>query len=134
MRGQNQTIPLPERLRRHRSWTGLLVKSEPERISKAMGTTSYMSPEQVRGEKLDTRTGLFSFGLVLYEMTTARQAFVGESVAVVHEAILNLTPIPVDQLNLKLPVGFADIVNRALEKERELPTKRPRICGPSCSG
>ena len=86
----------------------------------AMGTTSYMSPEQVRGEKLDTRTDLFSFGLVLYEMTTARQAFVGESVAVVHEAIRNVTPIPVDQLNLELPVGFADIVNRALEKDREL--------------
>ena len=86
----------------------------------AMGTTSYMSPEQVRGEKLDTRTDLFSFGLVLYEMTTGRQAFVGESVAVVHEAILNVSPIPVDQLNLELPVGFADIVNRALEKDREL--------------
>jgi len=60
----------------------------------AIGTTGYMSPEQVRKEKLDARTDLFSFGLVLYEMAAGRRAFTGETAAVVHDAILNQTPSP----------------------------------------
>ena len=68
-----------------------------------MGTAGYMSPEQVRGEKLDARTDLFSFGLVLYEMATGQRAFSGETAAVVHDAILNNSPIPVRELNSTLP-------------------------------
>ncbi len=73
----------------------------------AMGTAGYMSPEQVRGEKLDARTDIFSFGLVLYEMATGRRAFSGETAAVVHEAIVNDTAVPVRELNPTLPAKAA---------------------------
>ena len=68
-----------------------------------MGTAGYMSPEQVRGEKLDARTDLFSFGLVLYEMATGQRAFSGKTAAVVHDAILHDSPVPVHDLNSALP-------------------------------
>jgi serine/threonine protein kinase len=85
----------------------------------AIGTASYMSPEQVRGEKLDTRTDLFSFGLVLYEMAAGKRAFVGETVADVQTAILNNIPEPVWVLNCDLPPGLGTIIERALIKDRE---------------
>ena len=84
-----------------------------------MGTAGYMSPEQVRGEKLDARTDLFSFGLVLYEMATGQRAFSGETAAVVHDAILHQPQIPVHDLNSKLPPELETIINKALEKDRE---------------
>src|SRR5271165_2210981 len=68
-----------------------------------MGTMAYMSPEQARGEELDTRTDLFSFGALLYEMATGRVAFPGKSAAVIYEAILNRTPTPLNRANPKLP-------------------------------
>jgi eukaryotic-like serine/threonine-protein kinase len=85
-----------------------------------MGTMAYMSPEQARGDELDTRTDLFSFGAVLYEMATGRMAFTGKTTAIVHEAILNRAPVPVARLNPELPLKLEEVVNKALEKDREL--------------
>ena len=75
-----------------------------------------MSPEQVRGEKLDARSDLFSFGLVLYEMATGRQAFDGPTVAEVHDAILHTKPIDVHELSPKIPAKLEAIIHKALEK------------------
>src|SRR5271166_181854 len=88
------------------------------RTGLAMGTAGYMSPEQVRGEELDARTDLFSFGLVLYEMATGQRAFSGETAAVVHEAVVHQLPAPVRDLNSKLPPELEIIINKALEKDR----------------
>ena len=84
-----------------------------------MGTAGYMSPEQVRGEKLDARTDLFSFGLVLYEMATGQRAFSGDTAAILKDAILNRTPVPLHDLNSTLPPKLEQIIDKALEKDRE---------------
>ena len=86
----------------------------------AVGTLAYMSPEQARGEELDARTDLFSFGAVLYEMTTGRMAFSGNTVAVVHEAILNRSPVPLARLKPELPPRLEEVINKALEKNKKL--------------
>jgi serine/threonine protein kinase/DNA-binding winged helix-turn-helix (wHTH) protein len=84
----------------------------------AIGTAGYMSPEQVRKEKLDARTDLFSFGLVLYEMAAGRRAFTGETAAMLQDAILNQTPAPAHDLNPAVPRGLDTVINKALEKDR----------------
>jgi eukaryotic-like serine/threonine-protein kinase len=90
------------------------------RLGTAMGTITYMSPEQVRGEELDTRTDLFSFGAVLYEMVTGVLPFRGETTGVIAEAILNRRPVASVRLNPDLPHKLEEIVNKALEKNRKL--------------
>jgi Tol biopolymer transport system component len=86
----------------------------------AVGTVAYMSPEQVRGEELDARSDLFSFGTVLYEMATGRQAFAGNTAGVITEAILNRAPAPPTRVNPDLPGEFEIILAKTLEKDREL--------------
>jgi serine/threonine protein kinase/DNA-binding winged helix-turn-helix (wHTH) protein len=84
----------------------------------ALGTFAYMSPEQIRKEELDCRTDLFSFGLVLYEMATGNRAFPGESIEVVHEAILHQTPTSARGLNSAVPRRLNTIICKALERDR----------------
>jgi len=83
-----------------------------------MGTAVYMSPEQARGEALDARTDLFSFGAVLYEMATGQLAFSGESMRAVLDAVISRAPVPAGELNPDVPAGVRQVISKALEKDR----------------
>ena len=89
------------------------------RTGVAIGTAAYMSPEQVRGETLDARTDLFSFGLVMYEMATGRQAFSGDTGPQLHEAILNISPTQIRKVDPRIPAKLERIVKKAIEKDRD---------------
>jgi tRNA A-37 threonylcarbamoyl transferase component Bud32 len=97
-----------------------LTGQELTRFGSALGTASYMSPEQVRAQFVDARTDLFSFGVVLYEMATGTLPFRGESRGVIFDSILNRAPVPLVQLNTELPRELERIINKCLEKDSNL--------------
>ena len=98
----------------------VMVRDELTQPGTAIGTVSYMSPEQARGQLTDARTDLFSLGTLLYQMSTGTPPFSGETPAVIFEAILNRDPVPASQLNPALPLDFGRILDKALEKDRNL--------------
>ncbi len=98
----------------------LTIEDQLTGAGSALGTVSYMSPEQVRAQSLDARTDLFSFGVALYEMATGKLPFYGASVGVVFDSILNSAPVPPVRLNPGLPAEFERILDKCLEKDRNL--------------
>ena len=120
--GLAKVLPVGTRVAEPAIVAGEATMSEDQLTSPgtAVGTIAYMSPEQIRAKELDARTDLFSFGSVLYEISTGILPFRGESTGMVLEAILNKTPVPPIRLNADLPAELERIINKALEKDRDV--------------
>ena len=120
--GLAKLSPIPHRIETGPAGSGLLDLGVEEQLTNpgiAIGTVAYMSPEQARGDEVDIRTDLFSFGAVFYEMATGHRAFDGNTAAVVFDAILNRDPAPSVGLNPGLPEGLEHIIAKALRKDRD---------------